>query len=88
MSEDIQIKLDPEVTVGLYVEVLDSLDDVRYHAAKVIDITDQNVMVHYYDTKIRQLREAKWVPLYHHPDTNQIVQHDLQTYPRKANTRY
>ena len=54
----------------------------RYHVAKVIDITDQNIMVHYYGTKSRQLRGAKWVSLYHHPGTNQIVQHEIQTYAR------
>ena len=47
----------------------------------MIDITDQNVMVHYYDIKNRQLRGAKWVTLYH-PDAHQIVHHDVQTYVR------
>lgn len=79
---DVQIALDPEVTVGSFVAVLDETGDNRYHVAKVIDITDQNVMVHYYGTKSRQLRGAKWVSLYHHPGTNQIVQHELQTYAR------
>ena len=62
---DIQIALDPEITVGSFVAVLDSSDDTRYHIAKVIDITDQNVMVHYYSTKSRALRGAKWMSLYH-----------------------
>ena len=79
---DIQIALDPEVTVGSFVAVLDETGDARYHVAKVIDITDQNMMVHYYGTKSRQLRGAKWVSLYHHPGTNQIVQHEIQTYAR------
>ena len=55
-SDSRQIELDPEVTVGSFVAVLDSSDNTRYH---MIDITDQNMMVHYYDTKIRQLRGAK-----------------------------
>ena len=79
---DIQIALDPEITVGSFVAVLDSSDDTRYHIAKVIDITDQNVIVHYYGTKSRALRGAKWMPLYHQPGTNQIVQHEVQTYAR------
>ena len=56
---DIQIALDPEVKVGSFVDVLDSSDDTRYHIAKVIDITDQNVMVHYCGPKSRQLRGVK-----------------------------
>ena len=75
---DIQIALDPEVTVGSFVTVLNNSGDARYHVAKVIDITDQNVMVHYYGSISRQLSGAKWIPLYHHPGTSQIVQHDLQ----------
>ena len=55
VSGDFQIELDPEVTVGSFVTVLDRSDDSRYHAAKVIDITGQNVTVHYYDTKSRQI---------------------------------
>ena len=81
---DVQIVLDPEVTVGSFVTVIDVSGDERYHIAEVIDIPDENVMVHYlyYETKSRQIRGAKWVSLYHHPGTNQVVQHELQTYVR------
>ena len=44
VSEDTEIALDPEVTVGSFFTVLDSSDDSRYHVVKVIDITDQNLM--------------------------------------------
>ena len=50
---DIQIALDPEVTVGSFVAVLDSPADTRYHISKVMDITDQNIIVHYYGTSQR-----------------------------------
>ena len=82
VSGDIQITLDPEVTVGSFVVVLDSSGGSRYHVVKVIDITDQNVMVNCYDIKSRQPRGAKLVSLYHRLGTKQMVQHDLQTYDR------
>ena len=79
---DIQIALDPEVTVGSFVAVLDGSGDKRYHVAQVIDLTDNNVMVHYYGTRSRQLRGAKWISMYHHPGTNQMVQHEVQNSSR------
>ena len=82
VSGDIQIALDPEVTVGSFVAVLDGSGDKRYHIAQVIDLTDNNVMVHYYGTKSKQLRGAKWISMYHHPGTNQMVQHEVQNYSR------
>ena len=39
-------------------------------------------MSHYHDTKSRQLRGVKWVSLHHHPGTNQVVQHEMQTHDR------
>jgi len=79
---DIQIALDPTVTVGSFVAVLDSSGDRHYHVAKVTDVTDTNVFVHYYGTRSRKLRGAKYMPMYHHPGTNQVVQHDVQNYTR------
>ena len=38
--------------------------------------------VHYYGTRSRQIRGAKWVGLYQHPGTNQVVQHEPQTFVR------
>ena len=74
---DIQIALDPTVTVGSFVAVLDSSGDRHYHVAKVTDVTDTNVWVHYYGTRSRELRGAKYIPMYHHPETNHYVQHEM-----------
>ena len=72
---DIQVALDPEVTVGSFIALLDDTDDNRYHIAKVIDITDDNTTVHYHGTMSRQLRGAAWKPLFHHPGTNEVTLH-------------
>jgi hypothetical protein len=73
---DIQIAIDTEITVGSFIALLDDTDDSNYHVAKVIDITDDNTVVHYHDTKSRQLRGAKWTALFHHPGTNEVIQRD------------
>ena len=73
---DLQIAVDTEVTVGSFIAVRDDEDDARYHVAKVIDITDEHTKLHYYGTKGRRLRGAKWVSLFHHPGTNEVIQHE------------
>jgi len=73
---DLQIAVDTEITVGSFIAVLDDSEDRRYHVAKVIDITDDNTVVQYYGTKSRQLRGAKWMALFHHPGTNEVVPHE------------
>ena len=73
---DLQIAVDTEITVGSFIAVLDDSEDRRYHVAKVIDITDDNTVVQYYGTKGRQLRGAKWMALFHHPGTNEVVPHE------------
>ena len=82
VTGDILVPIDNEITVGSFVAVLDSDEDTRYHVAKVIDITDDNTVLHYYGTRSRQIRGAKWVGLYQHPGTNQVVQHEPQTFVR------
>ena len=79
---ELQVAVDNEITVGSYIAILDNSDDKHYHVAKVIDITDANTTVHYYSTKSRQLRGAKWTALFHHPGTNQVVPHEPQAYVR------
>ena len=73
---DLQVAVDTEITVGSFIAVLDDSEDRRYHVAKVIDITDDNTVVQYYGTKSRQLRGAKWMALFHHPGTNEVVPHE------------
>ena len=73
---DLQVAVDNEVTVGSFIAVLDDSEDKHYHVAKVIDITDDNTVIHYYFTKSRQLRGAKWTALFHHPGTNELVPHE------------
>ena len=73
---DLQIAVDNEVTVGSFIAVLDDDSDTHYHVAKVIDITDEHTKLHYYGTKGRKLRGAKWVSLFHHPGTNEVIQHE------------
>ena len=73
-----QIALDPTVSVGsLFVAVLDSSGDNHYHVAKVTDVTDTNVWVHYHGDKSRKIRGIKCASMYHHPGTNLVVQHDV-----------
>ena len=75
------------VSVGSYVAVLDEHDAPRYHLAQVIDITDQNTTLHYMGTKSSRLRDAKWVKLYHHPGSGEVVMYQPRTLVRNW-TRY
>ena len=83
----LQLIIDHTVSVGSYVAVLDEHDAPRYHLAQVIDITNQNTTLHYMGTKSSRLRDAKWVKLYHHPGSGEVVMYQPRTLVRNW-TRY
>ena len=58
--------------MGTYVAVLDSDNDTNYHIAKVLDINENTTTLHYYCTKGKRLRNAKWEPLFALPNSNRI----------------
>ena len=68
----LMLHIDDTVSVGTYVAVLDKDDDVNYHLAKVLDINENTTSLHYYCTKGKRLRSAKWEPLYVLPNSNLI----------------
>ena len=74
----LQLAIDYTVCVGSYIAVLDGSEDQHYHMAQVIDMTDQITTLHYMGTKSRRLRDAKWIKLYHHPGTGDVVTEQLQ----------
>ena len=69
----LQLAIDYTVCVGSYIAVLDDENDQHYHMAQVIDMTDQITTIHYMGTKSRRLRDAKWIKLFHHPGTGDVV---------------
>ena len=36
----------------------------KYHIAKVLDVTDDNIKVWYYGTYQKSIKQAKWKPIY------------------------
>ena len=69
---ELQLKVDTSITPGSFVAVLDDTSDKKYHIAKVLDVGEQATTLHYYATKTRKIRNAKWRPLYAHPRSNVI----------------
>ena len=69
----LQLHIDNTVSVGTYVAVLDNDNDTKYHIAKVLDINEHTTKLHYYCTKGKRLRSAKWQPLYVSPNSNMVV---------------
>ena len=55
--------IDNTISVGSYVTVLDDSENRHYHVVQVIDITDENTMIHYLDTGGRNLRSDQWKKL-------------------------
>ena len=53
--------------------VLDNDTDSHYHIAKVVDVNENTTHLHYYATKSKRLRGAKWEPLYTLPNSNRVV---------------
>ena len=58
-----QLITDTTVTKDSFIAVLDDVDDQRYHLAKVIDVHDDLVTVHYYATRSQNIERGLEDPL-------------------------
>ena len=68
-----QLINDTTVTKDSFIAVLDDIDDQRYHLAKVIDIHDDLVTVHYYATRSQNIVNAVWKPLWMTPRRKEVT---------------
>ena len=68
-----QLITDTTVTKDSFIAVLDDVDDQRYHLAKVIDIHDDLVTVHYYATRSQNIVNAVWKPLWMTPRRKEVT---------------
>jgi len=87
VAPQLQLHIDTTVSVGTYVAVIDTTGDTRYHLAQVIDIGEDQTLVHYHATRGKKLRGATWRPIYKHPNTNRYVMEEPETINR-ADTRF